>query len=260
MFDLASALSSLLCVCVCMQLTVRRLCGVCSTGTCADCVVASSGFEVYGRFARDFDYDLFRAAAGKASPGEAHASLPKRPHCDAGGFGPVVIDVVPGERAALFPGGITQRAAPNLASVISKLAASASGPAEVAASALRTQALQTGMVCDHSLLRCGPVRVAVAVALPALTFRAWCRLWLLLLHMWFAPCWMLVTFWPMLAVALCGRAIARGATTYPSPCWVKHALALRSDGFRAPFFLLLVRARPFSRRRFAFACLHLAGS
>ena len=71
--------------------------------------------------------------------------MPTRPHCDAGGSGPVAMSAVSGARTALFPGGITQRSAPDFASVVSKLAASASGPGEVAASALRTQALQTGM-------------------------------------------------------------------------------------------------------------------
>lgn len=165
MFDVVSAP----CLCVCSGCCALRFqllvdAGSCSrgkvferclTGTCADCVTAGSGLEVYGRFARDFDYDLFRTAAGKASNAEASASLSARPHCDAGSSSPVVIDAVSGERAALFPGGITQRAAPDFASSVSKLAASASGPAEVAASALRTQALQTGMVrksCSSALL------------------------------------------------------------------------------------------------------------
>lgn len=118
-------------------------------GTCEECTTAGSGLGVYGRFARDFDFDLFRAAAGKVSapPAATHASLPTRPHCDAGASGPVVLDASTGERTALFPGGITQRGAPDFSAVISRLAASASSPGEVASSALRAQALQTGMVC-----------------------------------------------------------------------------------------------------------------
>jgi len=103
------------------------------------------GLEVYGRLAREFDYDLFRAAAQKTAATETYASVPTHPHCDAGGSGPVVLSAVTGARTALFPGGITQRSAPDFASAVSKLAGSASGPGEVAASALRTQALQTGM-------------------------------------------------------------------------------------------------------------------
>lgn len=104
-----------------------------------------AGLEVYGRFARDFDFDLYRRAASK-EPVDTHASLPTRPHCDAGSRAPVLIDASTGARTALFPGGITQRAAPDFAAVVSRLAASASSPGEVAASALKAQALQTGMV------------------------------------------------------------------------------------------------------------------
>ena len=116
-------------------------------GTCTECVRAGSGLEVYGRFAKDFDFELFRAAVGSDVPsrGEAHESFQQRPHCDAGASGRVV-DVVAGKRHAMFPGGITQRAAPGFASTMSRLAASARSPGEVAASALSEQALQTGKV------------------------------------------------------------------------------------------------------------------
>ena len=98
-------------------------------GTCTECVRAGSGLEVYGRFAKDFDFELFRAAVGSDVPsrGEAHESFQQRPHCDAGASGRVV-DVVAGKRHAMFPGGITQRAAPGFASTMSRLAASARSP------------------------------------------------------------------------------------------------------------------------------------
>lgn len=117
-----------------------------SSGAPACAAGTVGGLEVYGRLAREFDYDLFRAAAQKTAATETYASVPTHPHCDAGGSGPVVLSAVTGARTALFPGGITQRSAPDFASAVSKLAGSASGPGEVAASALRTQALQTGMV------------------------------------------------------------------------------------------------------------------
>ena len=126
-----------------------------SSGACACAAGTVGGLEVYGRLAREFDYDLFRAAAQKTAATETYASVPTHPHCDAGGSGPVVLSAVTGARTALFPGGITQRSAPDFASAVSKLAGSASGPGEVAASALRTQALQTGMVRDCDL---APVR------------------------------------------------------------------------------------------------------
>lgn len=147
----------------------------------------TSGLEVYGRFARDFDYELFRAAASKTAASETYASLPTRPHCDAGGSGPVVLSAVSGARTALFPGGITQRSAPDFASAVSKLAASASGPGEVAASALRTQALQTGMVRPCIVAVACLARLSVLALSMELLCRALCRPWPPLLRMWCVP-------------------------------------------------------------------------
>lgn len=173
-----NGLSALLYLC----LTVVQNC-FCVAGTCEDCATAGSGLEVYGRFARDFDFDLFRAAAGKvsAAPAVTHASLPTRPHCDPASSAPVVIDASTGERTALFPGGITQRAAPDFSSVISRLAASATSPGEVASSALRAQALQTGMVC---CCRCRVLVVRLVALVTMLSGRGSFRLWRLLLRMW----------------------------------------------------------------------------
>eukprot|EP00929_Paragymnodinium_shiwhaense_P103912 TRINITY_DN67763_c0_g1_i1.p1 TRINITY_DN67763_c0_g1~~TRINITY_DN67763_c0_g1_i1.p1 ORF type:complete len:353 (+),score=55.01 TRINITY_DN67763_c0_g1_i1:247-1305(+) len=104
-----------------------------------------SGLEVYSRFAKDFDYDLFRKSTGMRAAPEAHVGLANRAHCDLGSKTPVLYDADSGERVSLYPGGITQRAAPDFATVIAKLAASAGSPGEAATAALRTQALQTGM-------------------------------------------------------------------------------------------------------------------
>ena len=123
--------------------------------------IGTVGSDLYGRFARDFDYDLFRLTGAKAAPesAETHASVPRHAHCDVGSHAPVVLDAVTGERAALFPGGITQRAAPVFAAVVSRLAGSAS-PSQVASSVLRAQALQTGAACS---VMCASVLLSVCV-------------------------------------------------------------------------------------------------
>ena len=173
----------------------------------------TAGLQVYGRFARDFDYDLYRLAAAKASP-ETSASLPVRPHCDVGSTAPLVIDAVAGDRTALFPGGITQRSAPDFAAVVSKLAASSS-PGQVAASALHAQALQTGMV------------------------RWRFRLWLLCMS---CDC---IPSAPGTCEdhGFCSRT--RCAAIGPAAGLVEHALALCASGVRAPFLsaAVLCKAR-----------------
>ena len=141
--SLCGSQSAVACLRPCLQQLVAYIAEQRHSGT--------SGKEVYGRFLRDFDLDLYRLGASKSSQEgvETRASLPRRAHCDLGGHAPVVVDAVAGERTALFPGGITQRAAPDFASVVSKLAGAAN-PEQVAASALRAQALQTGMARSAS--------------------------------------------------------------------------------------------------------------